>query len=402
MIRHSIVIVGGSMVGLTLAALLVKHDFDVTIVESQPYNFSEHTLSARVSAIHLTSKNIFSYLNVWEKLQENATPLQEMKIWDYTQSAQLHFDSRDIQMLQMGWIVDNANIMQVLFETLQQNARVTFLCPSKPINLVRNEKTITLTLDNHQAIEADLLIGADGAHSWVRDAMQIPQKTRDYYHKAIIAVIKSQYPHHYCAYQKFLKTGPVALLPLQDNYHTALVWSADHAESDLLMQKSMDAFSDELTESFDFKLGKLKAITERKQFPLVMRHAERYGVKNCALVGDAAHTIHPLAGLGVNLGLLDAAVLTQTLVDARRDNKPIYDERALQRYTRQRKSDNTDVIIAMRGLKECFEIDTPFFNVIRNSGVNVINNCGLVKNYLMRIAAGQCDELPAFLQQNQG
>lgn len=402
MSHHPIVIVGGSMVGLTLAALLAKNHFDVTVVESQPYDFSEYILSARVSAIHLTSKKIFAQLGLWETLEQHAAPLQEMKIWDHTQNAQLHFDSRDIQELQMGWIVDNARITHALFEHLQHNKHVTFLCPAKPVDLTHQDNTLSLTLDNNQIIKTDLLIGADGAHSWVRDNMHIPLKTRDYFHKAIIAVIESQHAHQQCAYQKFLKTGPVALLPLQQTHHTALVWSADHSASDALMQQSPDEFNRSLTEALDFKLGKLKAITERKQFSLVMRHAENYATQNCVLVGDAAHTIHPLAGLGVNLGLLDAAVLTQTLVDARNKHKPIYDDRVLQQYARQRKSDNTDVIIAMRGLKELFEIDTPFFNVVRSSGVNFVNGCSLVKNYLMRIAAGQCDELPVFLQENQG
>lgn len=402
MSKHPIVIIGGNMVGLTLAALLAKNHFEVTVIESQKYDFSEHTLSARVSAIHLTSKNIFAHLGLWGTLQKEAAPLQEMTIWDHTQNAQLHFDSRDIQALQMGWIVDNARITHALFDSLQNNPYVTFLCPAKPVHLTHQDNTISLTLDNNQTIETSLLIGADGAHSWVRDTMHIPLKTRDYFHKAIIAVIESQHTHHHCAYQKFLKTGPVALLPLQNPHHTALVWSADHTASDALMQQPLDEFNRSLTEALDFKLGKLKAITERKQFSLVMRHAKHYAARNCALVGDAAHTIHPLAGLGVNLGLLDAAVLTQTLVDARNKNKPIDDDRALQQYARQRKSDNTDVMIAMRGLKELFEIDTPFFNVVRSSGVNFVNGCSLVKNGLMRVAAGQCDELPMFLQENQG
>jgi 2-octaprenylphenol hydroxylase len=163
------------------------------------------------------------------------------------------------------------------------------------------------------------------------------------------------------------------------------------------MQQSQTEFDAALTEALDFKLGKLKSITERKQFPLIMRHAQEYVHDHFALVGDAAHTIHPLAGLGVNLGLMDAACLTQVLIDARLSKKSISSFRTLRQYTRWRKSENETIITGMRFLKETFAIDTPWFNIARSTGMSVIDQSNCIKNWLMRIVTGGHDDQPNFL-----
>ncbi len=395
---YSAVIIGGGIVGLALAALLAKNNFSVAVVESKTPVFTENSLSARVSAIHLTSAKLLDYLGIWDALKNNSTPLYEMKIWDHTQNAQLHFDSRDLDQLQMGFIVDNQAIVKALLEPLKNNSHVDFFCPNKPTEFRRDNKKVILSLDNNQHIETDLIVGADGAHSWVREQMPIVLKTRPYFQKAIIAVIESQLPHNNTAYQKFLTTGPVALLPLFQPNLTALVWSADDLISDELMTQSDDALSDALTKALDFKLGKLTVKSLRSQFSLTMRHAEDYVSDNFALAGDAAHTLHPLAGLGVNLGLMDVACLTQTLIDARMQKKSLGDLRVLRRYSRWRIADNTAIITAMRGLKEIFAIDTSLFNIVRGLGVNTIDQWSPIKSQLMQIAMGQSNDLPDFLQ----
>lgn len=383
--NNGLIIIGGGMVGLALAALLSQENFEVTVVEVREFDFSDTALTARVSTIHLASQRLLRYLNVWEHLEKNAAPLFEMTIWDHTQNAHLQFDSRDVNELQMGWVIENREIVRVLYEKLIHEKRVTFLNPYIP------------TSDFFEKYKHCLIIGADGAHSCVRERMPVSLTARSYFQKAIIAVIQSEKSHENTAFQKFLTTGPAALLPLKNKHHTALVWSADDAVSDALMQKSMDAFSEALTTALDFKLGKLKTISERTQFPLVMQHAEDYVSDHFALVGDAAHTIHPLAGLGVNLGLMDAACLAQTLIDARAQKKPITDLRTLRRYARWRKGDNLLTIAAMRGLKEIFAIDNVYGNFIRSLGVNAVDHCGLIKNNLMKYAMGMSNELPTIL-----
>lgn len=382
---NCITIVGGGIVGLTLASILAKNEFSVKVIESKipELSFGKNDYTARVSAIHLTSAKLFHYLDLSALLNHSA-PLYAMEIWDHTQNAHLHFDSRDVNEIQMGFIIENRAIVKALWEKLKQDARIEILCPHTP---------------NKSLLEKnDLIIGADGAHSWVREQMPIKIQERAYQQKAIIAVIESEKAHNHCAHQKFLSTGPVALLPLVNSHHTALVWSADNAISDALMEQSIDDFSSELTKALNFKLGKLKSITPRSQFALTMRHAEEYASENFALVGDAAHTIHPLAGLGVNLGLMDAACLAQVLIEARANKKSLGDLRTLRRYTRWRKAENTPVICAMRGLQEIFAIDQNTFNFVRSFGINTIDQCRPIKNQLMRIAMGQSNDLPQLLQ----
>ncbi len=379
-----VAIVGGGIVGLSLAAVLAKNNFSVTIIESKKINPEENKVTARVSAIHLTSQKLFQYVNIWDQLKMNAAPLYEMHIWDHTQNAHLNFDSRDMNEIQMGFIVENRAMVKALWEKLSNDNHVQIFCPHTPTEF---------DLKNSQ-----LVVGADGANSWVREQMPVTLQTRSYQQKAIIAVIESQHSHNNRAYQKFLSTGPVALLPLIHSHHTALVWSADDLISDELMQKSNKDFSDSLTEALDYRLGKLTIISDRSQFLLTMRHANDYVSENYALIGDAAHTIHPLAGLGVNLGLMDAACLAQVLVDARENKKCLGDIRTLRKYARWRKADNSAVICAMRGLKEIFSIDTQRVNTARSFGVNGIDQCVSIKNALMQIAMGKSKDLPVFLQ----
>jgi len=391
---YDTIIIGGGIVGLSLAALLAKNNFSVALIESKipELTWDENNITARVSAIHNTSQKLFDYLEIWKLLNKKSyTLLCEMKIWDHTHNANIHFDSHDINHPQMGWIVENREITKVLWENAHG---VDLFCPNQPVKFENN----ILTLDDHQQLKTQLLVGADGTHSWVRQHTSITLETRPYHQKAIIAVIETQHAHNHIAHQKFLTSGPIALLPLFHTHHAALVWSADNEISDELMKKTQSDFAHTLTNNMDFKLGKLNVISERKQFVLTMQHAKDYVSENCALVGDAAHTIHPLAGLGVNLGLMDAACLTQTLIEARNNKKSLGNLRILRRYARWRRAENAPVIAAMRALKEIFAIDTPTFNVIRSLGVNTVDQCTPIKNRLMEVAMGQSKELPDFLQ----
>lgn len=394
--KYDVVIIGGGMVGLSCAALLSKQNFQIAVVESSHFDFSESELTTRVSAIHLRSQQLFSYLDCWPEIKKFAAPLQEMQIWDYAHRSHLHFDSRNIGKTELGWIIPNQAIVKILYEKLLQENKIDFYLSSAARDFSIENKHVNLTLNN-EIVQTHLIVGADGAQSWVRKQMPIHTQVRPYYQKAIVATIESALPHNYCAYQQFLKTGPIALLPLPHSHHTALVWSADDAMSDTLMQKSIDAFNHALTEALDFKLGDLKLISNRKQFQLIMRHADEYVSDHFALIGDAAHTIHPLAGLGVNLGLMDAACLTQILMDARVSKKSISASQTLRRYTRWRKSENEITIQGMRFLKEIFAIDSPWFSIARSTGMNVIDQSDGMKNWLMRIVTGNHGDQPSML-----
>jgi len=402
--HYDITIIGTGMVGLSIASLLAKHNFSIAIIESKipELNWQPNELTARVSAIHQTSRRLFDYIDVWNNINPIAyAQLKKMHVWDYA-GAQIDFDSDDIDAEQMGWIVENRAIVKALWEDLHLKDNVTFFCPNTTTDLKLKNDIAILTLDDHTQIKTNLVVGADGAHSWLRQQMPITLEKRPYYHKAIIAVIESEKPHNNCAYQKFLATGPVALLPASNSNHTTLVWSAETALSDELIKKSDHDFSEALAHALDYYLGKLTVISQRAQFPLIMRHANDYVSDRCALIGDAAHTIHPLAGLGANLGFMDAACLAQTLIDARDAKKDIGALRTLRRYTRWRKSDNIATMLAMRGLRNIFGANETVMNTVRSTGVNTINQCHFAKNNIMRMAMGESEDLPSFLQLSTG
>ncbi|OGT53775.1 MAG: hypothetical protein A3E84_02085 [Gammaproteobacteria bacterium RIFCSPHIGHO2_12_FULL_42_13] len=385
--HYDVIIVGSGMVGLTLANLLQKNQFSVCIIEASPQQAVTETLTARVSAIHPHSRRLLQYLNCWEEIPENFRAIvKAMHVWDHTHNA-IDFDNEGDPL---AWIVNN----HAMVEALREKYTGDYICPDVPQYFSNN----TLILQSGKKLSAELIVGADGAHSWVRKQMCIAVNTKSYDQKSIIAVIASEKPHENIAYQHFLKTGPVALLPLSHAYQTALVWSADTAYSDNLMKLSEEKFSYELTRALAYRLGELRSISERSQFTLTMRHAKEYGENCFVLVGDAAHTIHPLAGLGVNLGLMDVACLSQVLCDARDQNKTLCDYTVLRRYTRWRKAENTPVLLAMRGLQTFFALDWNLTNVLRGLGMASIDHFSFIKKYLIRCATGSEIELPLFLQ----
>lgn len=393
---YDVIIVGGGMVGLALAALLTQNHFSVAVIEAREFIYNDNQLPIRVSSIHATSKKLFDYIGAWSLLEKTASRVRELMIWDHTQRAHLHFDSATINEPQVSWIIENSVIINALRQVL--HGHIDLFCPSFVTDTVRIHNHIQFTLNNGAVISGEVIVGADGAHSKIRDQMPIQLQVSSYQQKAIVGVIETQQPHNHVAYQKFLTTGPVALLPLTHPHHTSLVWSADDEISDALMKKTQHEFNQALISALDFKLGKLTLLTERHQFSLTMRHASDYVSQHYAVVGDAAHTIHPLAGLGVNLGLMDAACLAQTLIDARAHQKSLGDLRVLRRYTRWRKANNQIIMSAMRALKEIFAANNSACNAIRSAGVNILNQNELLKTVLMRIAMGQTKDLPDFLK----
>lgn len=391
--QYDAIIIGGGIVGLSLARVLSQHHFSVALVEFSQHTESSPLPNARVSAIHTASQQFLETLGAWALLPgPTQTPFYKMDIWDHTQGAQLQFNAAELNTPQMGFIIDNHALTIALKNTLKN---VDIYAPCRPIAYTKDAHKIIITLDNQAQLEATLCIGADGPNSWVRQQMTIETHTRAYQQKAIVAVIQTEKPHHHTAYQKFLTTGPIALLPLHNAHHTALVWSADIPISDDLMGLTDTAFSKKLSAELDFRLGNLNVISERTQFSLTMRHVDQYAQDHFVLAGDAAHTIHPLAGLGLNLGLMDVKALAETLINARHKKRMLYDPRILRSYTRWRKAENTCIINAMRGLQEVFAIDHPIFNPCRTIAINGINQVALLKNLFSQAlyleGASPCD-----------
>ncbi len=392
-----IVIVGAGIVGLTFAAALVKMQIPVTIVESQlpEFEWSPQQLDAKVSAINNTSRNILINLGVWSHIPADSfCPLRGMQVWDHQGGGEIHFDSAQIGQPQMGFIIENRALIKTLWQHLQGNPLVNMICPGRPLSIVRGENQVQLLLDDQTVIPTQLLVGADGSRSWVREEMGVSLKERSYQQQAIIAVVESELPHQMMARQSFLSSGPLGILPLANGHLNAIVWSNEQLNADWLLSLSSTDFNRELGLALSYRLGKMTCLTPLKVIPLIMRHAEEYVQPHLALMGDAAHTIHPLAGQGVNLGLLDAAALAQVIVQAQRKDQDIGSIRVLKNYQRWRKGNNLCMSAAMRGFKELFGFEAPWLVELRSQGLNFTNHNDWIKQALIRYATGQQGDLP--------
>ncbi len=394
---YDIIIVGGGMVGLTLACALGQQRFDVAVVEAfEPKDISlDDDYELRVSAISKSSQQVFENIHAWPgMLQRRASPYQHMHVWDASGDGKIHFDAAELGVDVLGHIIENRAIQYALYEQCRQLDTVTLYCPETITDINYAEAQSSVQFENGTCISAKLLIGADGANSKVRDAAGMSINKTAYDQKGVVSVVKSTHDHKDTAWQRFLPTGPLAFLPLSDG-RCSIVWSADDARADELLAMDDEAFCRELEQAFDYTLGKVESIGKRAAFPLVRRHANEYVKSGVALIGDAAHTIHPLAGQGVNLGVLDAAALAEVISEARSRGQAIASLTTLRKYERWRKADNSLMMYSMSGFKELFGNEQPALSLLRNAGLNLVDSMGFVKHKFMRHALGLEGDLPA-------
>ncbi|MDW2313083.1 FAD-dependent monooxygenase, partial [Vibrio sp. 1075] len=289
----------------------------------------------RVSALSRSSETILRKLGAWQGIeQRRAAPYYGMEVWEQDSFAKIEFDAQSMAQPDLGHIVENRVIQLALLEQVQKLENVTLFMPARCATLAVGEQESWLTLDNGQAMTAKLVVGADGANSWLRNQMDIPLTHWDYGHHALVANVKTADPHHSIARQIFTPHGPLAFLPMSQPNMCSIVWSTEPNRAEELLAMSDEAFNKTLTSEFDARLGVCEVVGERAAFPLKMRYARDFVVERVALVGDAAHTIHPLAGQGVNLGLLDAASLAQEVLTLWKQGQDIGSKRNLRGYER--------------------------------------------------------------------
>jgi len=394
--QFDIIINGGGMVGLLLANALAMHKLSIAIIETgtrQPA-WNKDQFDLRVSAITRASQQIFTTLGIWQDMATmRISPFREMHVWDSTGDGVIHFDSAEIGQDCLGHIIENSVIQLALYQHLQSFDNVYWFQPASPSELQLNGERVVLTLDDEANIAAKLLVGADGGQSWVRKQADIAVRATDYKQNAVVATVKTQLFHQETAWQRFMPTGPLAFLPLTDGY-SSIVWSTTPAHADELLEMDDGSFKQALAEGFDYKLGEIIETSARAKFPLRGQHAKNYVKERLVLIGDAAHTIHPLAGQGVNLGFADAATLAEVLVDAVRAKQDIGSLKTLRRYERWRKGDNLAMLTAMTGFKTLFGNNNVALKSLRNTGLNIANNLLPVKNTIIRHAMGLDGDLP--------
>lgn len=416
--KFDVLIVGAGMVGLTLALALRKQSqLTVAMVDTQAVTELDESIDVRVSAINVASKNIFANLGVWPAIENSRLQdYQHMHVWDKAGVGKLDFSAQDSDSFppeeNLGWIIENKVIRHALWQQAQQDEGIHFFTDNKLASISHGESEVFATFAHDSASEqggaapqpiiAKLVVGADGANSWVRQQMNMAMIFKDYDHHAIVATVECPQGHQNTAWQVFLETGPLAFLPLQsatsEGKLCSIVYSTSPDDAKRLTGLDEVSFAKELTAASDGKLGDIKLFSERFTYPLTMRLAQDFVKDRVVLVGDAAHTIHPLAGQGVNLGLLDATALAQTLtakLSEHNDNGvDIADKAELNAFSRWRKSEATEMIAAMAGIKQVFEPQLSPIKLLRGLGMNMINHFGPAKKQLINQALGIKDDLP--------
>ncbi|ALI07699.1 2-octaprenyl-3-methyl-6-methoxy-1,4-benzoquinol hydroxylase [Pseudomonas fluorescens] len=400
-LRADLLIVGAGMVGSALALALQGSGLQVLLLDGSPMSVKpfdpQAAFEPRVSALSTASQRILDRLGVWQGITTRRTsPYTDMHVWDGSGTGQIHFSAASLHAETLGHIVENRVVQDALLDRLH-DCDLGLLANARLEQMRRSGDDWLLTLADGRTLRAPLVIAADGANSAVRRLTGVATREWDYLHHAIVTSVRSTRPHRMTAWQRFTDNGPLAFLPLErDGQHDwcSIVWSTTPEEAQRLMALDDSEFCNELERAFEGQLGPVLSADPRLCVPLRQRHAKRYVAEGLALIGDAAHTIHPLAGQGVNLGFLDAAVLAEVLLHAAGRGERLADVKVLSRYERRRMPHNLALMAAMEGFERLFQADPLPVRWLRNTGLKLVDRLPEAKALFVREALGLSGDLP--------
>lgn len=387
-------IVGAGSAGLALAALLAPLGLTIRLFEQGDAPEPQAPVYQRVSALNLASQRMLEKLNAWQSIEKTATAYQQMQVWDADSFAGIGFDAATEGVATLGHICDNEQIRLALYQQLARfdNVQCEFNCTINAMQ--QSERDVLINFNQQQLVLSRLLVGADGVNSKVRQVMQLPLTHWDYQQQALVCRIRCEKPHQNTARQVFLPTGPLALLPLPDPYECSIVWSCQNEKAASLMAMQQQAFEQALTAASNSVLGCLTRQSPLHAFALRMRYASRWVRDRVVLVADAAHSIHPLAGQGMNLGLMDVAALAELISEAVSANLDFTAPRLLRRYERWRKAEAQSLIAAMELFKQGFSNAQPLLKLVRAVGMKSVDNLPWLKSQIIAQALGNKGDLP--------
>jgi 2-polyprenylphenol 6-hydroxylase len=390
--RHpalDIAVVGGGMVGAAAALALSRAGFSTALLEARepaPWHAGDD-VDLRVVGLAPSSIALLDDLDVWPSIRDaRACSYSHMHVWDAENGAAIDFDAADEGRAALGYIVEN-NLVQWKLWQLLDAAGVRRLCPATVKNFQARADRVVLELADGESLAVRLLVAADGANSPLRERAGIDTHGRDYAQRAVVAHVVTERPHAHTAWQRFLPTGPLALLPLEDG-RSSVVWSLPEAEARRVHGLDDEAFRRELGMACDFRLGQIAATTPRAAFPLKLQLARTYHAERFVLLGDAAHTVHPLAGQGVNLGLRDVVELRNTLCAARELGRDFAAAHVLRRYARRRRSEDTLDAYGFDALARVYAWQSSPFVAARGLGIRLLDRLTPLKRRIAAHAAG--------------
>ena len=395
--HYAVIVVGGGIVGATAACALATEGIEVALLDVHnpirqwPEN---EQADIRVSALTRASQNILTKIGVWEAMaQRSIGAYDQMHVWDASSAGVLHFDAADTKYDVLGHIVENRVTVAALWDQLEALPSASIICPAKVTDLVCHTNKAEITLEDGSVLTTDLLVAADGRDSALRQMAGIQTTGWEYQQDGLVATISTSKSHQQTAWQRFLPEGPLALLPLK-NGDCSIVWTLKHGTAQQYVALAEDEFLQKLEQASEGILGEMLSVGPRGAFPLRFQYAREYITDHFVLVGDAAHAMHPLAGQGANAGLLDAAAIAETIIQTERAGRPIGSHKSLRRYERWRKGDNLAMMSSMDVINKMYTQENEALKQLRGTGMQVINQTNLLKNYFNQYAMGLRDDLP--------
>jgi 2-octaprenyl-6-methoxyphenol hydroxylase len=400
--RTDVIILGGGLTGLALAAALDSSGLAAAVVDPvDPSAWADAAFDGRTSAVSSSSRRMFDATGVSDHLAEPGCPIRTIKVADGLAPGALAFEPPQGDDEPLGWMHENRHLRAALLARAEAGANLALHWRSKAESVERGEHRVTVRLDDGRELEAPLLVAAEGRNSPTREAAGIRLARWRYDHVAIVSTLAHEKPHGHVAWEIFYPSGPFALLPMTDHDGTprsAIVWSVKREDAAGFLSLSDEEFAAEAQGAMGGFLGTVRMLTARSTYPLGFHHAARITDRRLALVGDSAHAIHPIAGQGLNLGFRDAAALAQVLVEGARLGLDLGDRQLLDRYQRWRSLDTLMVAMATDGLTRLFGIPGRLPSAVRRFGLGLTQRIGPLKDRLMAEARGTSGDLPLLLR----
>jgi 2-octaprenyl-6-methoxyphenol hydroxylase len=395
---YDITIIGGGLVGLTLAAALKHSSLQVAVIEAKPV--SAAVISGQAYHVNLLASQIFENIGVWQAMRPEVNQIDQIHLSDADFAGVVHFTPKDLQTQELGYVAEHRVLLTALQNFLQTCPNVTYLCPAELIQTDYQPDAVELELscgEQTQIVRTRLLVAADGSRSPIRQQAGIRTYGWQYWQACVVAFVQPEQPHQNIAYERFQPEGPFAILPLPNNL-TRIVWTAPKAEAEAIAALDEPEFLQRLKQRYGDQMGELKLVGDRFVFPVKLQHSTRYTQHRLALIGDAAHCCHPVGGQGVNLGFRDAAALAEVVSIAHQNGEDIGDRKVLHRYARWRRSENL-VILAFTDL-----LDRAFSNTwlplvaARRLGLIALQKIQPIKVIALKLMVGLLGRAPRLTQ----